>query len=71
MTDDRRIWASLRWRNYRIYIIGQSISLVGTVMQAAVVSWLLYRLTRSELTLWLYGFLREKDSVVVVLFTVC
>src|SRR5882724_9603260 len=42
---------ALRHRNFRLFIIGQIISLVGTWMQNAAQSWLVYRLTHSELLL--------------------
>ncbi|MBS1856936.1 MAG: MFS transporter, partial [Acidobacteria bacterium] len=40
---------ALRHRNFRLFISGQIISLVGTWMQNAAQSWLVYRLTHSEL----------------------
>src|SRR5512135_2112170 len=40
---------ALRHRNFRLFISGQVISLVGTWMQNAAQSWLVYRLTHSEL----------------------
>src|SRR5437867_13391014 len=42
---------ALRHRNFRLFIIGQIISLVGTWMQNAAQSWLVYRKTHSELLL--------------------
>lgn len=43
---------ALRHRNFRLFITGQVISLVGTWMQNVAQSWLVYRLTHSE---WLLG----------------
>jgi MFS family permease len=43
---------ALRHRNFRLFIGGQVISLVGTWMQSVAQSWLVYRLTHSE---WLLG----------------
>jgi MFS family permease len=43
---------ALRHRNFRLFISGQIISLVGTWMQNVALSWLVYRLTHSE---WLLG----------------
>jgi MFS family permease len=40
---------ALRHRNFRLFIGGQIISLVGTWMQVVAQSWLVYRLTHSEL----------------------
>ena len=42
---------ALRHRNFRLFITGQIISLVGTFMQNVAQSWLVYRLTHSELLL--------------------
>jgi MFS family permease len=47
---------ALRHRNYRLFFIGQGISLVGTWMQSIAVSWLIYRLTHSEFMLGLVAF---------------
>src|SRR5436305_3969846 len=42
---------ALRHRNFRMFITGQIVSLVGTWMQNVAQSWLVYRLTHSELLL--------------------
>jgi len=42
---------ALRHRNFRLFIGGQIISLVGTWMQNTAQSWLVYRLTHSEMLL--------------------
>jgi MFS family permease len=42
---------ALRHRNFRLFISGQIISLVGTWMQNAAQSWLVFRLTHSEFLL--------------------
>lgn len=47
---------SLRSRNYRLYFVGQGISLVGTWMQRVAMAWLVYRLTGSAFMLGLVGF---------------
>ena len=47
---------SLRTRNYRLFISGQLISLVGTWMQTVAQAWLIYRLTDSAALLGLIGF---------------
>lgn len=38
-------------RNYRLYFIGQSVSLIGTWMQKTAVSWVIYSLTHSKFML--------------------
>jgi MFS family permease len=47
---------ALRSRNYRLFFIGQSISLIGTWMTRLATSWLVYRLTDSALLLGIVGF---------------
>ncbi|HEY3169206.1 MAG TPA: MFS transporter, partial [Candidatus Binatia bacterium] len=50
------LWRSLRHRNYRLYLIGQLVSVCGTWMQQVAQSWLIYRLTGSATLLGLVGF---------------
>jgi len=50
------IWRSLRNRNYRLFFIGQGVSMIGTWMQMASVSWAIYRLTNSPVYLGINGF---------------
>ena len=51
-----RVFRALRSRNYRLYFIGQGISLIGTWMQQVAISWLVYRLTNSALLLGVVAF---------------
>jgi MFS family permease len=52
----RAIARALRHRNFRLYFIGQTVSLVGTWMQRIAVGWLVYRLTDSAFLLGVVGF---------------
>ncbi|WP_297528077.1 MFS transporter [Thiohalobacter sp.] len=52
-----RLFRSLRHRNYRLYFLGQLVSLHGTWMQNLAQAWLVYRLTESSFMLGLVGFL--------------
>jgi MFS family permease len=47
---------ALGQRNFRVYFIGQSASLVGTWMQQIALAWLVYRLTGSPFMLGLASF---------------
>ncbi len=47
---------ALHHRNYRLYFFGQGTSLVGTWLTRVAMSWLVYRLTGSELLLGVVGF---------------
>ena len=57
---------ALRHRNYRLFFIGQFISLIGTWMQGTAQAWLVYRLTGSEALLGVVGFV---GTVPVFLFS--
>jgi len=46
----------LRYRNFRLYFVGQSVSLIGTWMQRMAVSWLVYNVTHSALLLGVVTF---------------
>ncbi len=47
---------ALKYRNYRLFFSGQSVSLIGTWMTRVATSWLVYRLTHSALLLGVIGF---------------
>ncbi len=47
---------SLKNRNFRLFFIGQSISLMGTWMQKTAVSWVVYSVTQSKLMLGITVF---------------
>ena len=47
----QQTFRALRHRNFRLFISGQAISLIGTWMQNVAQAWLVYRLTHSELLL--------------------
>ena len=55
-TGLNHITRALRHRNYRLFFGGQSISLIGTWITRIATSWLVYRLTGSELLLGVVGF---------------
>lgn len=50
------MWRALRHRNFKLFVSGQSISLIGTWMTRLATSWLVYRLTHSALLLGVVGF---------------
>ncbi len=60
------MFRALRHKNYRLFFIGQGISLTGTWMQQMAIGWLIYRLTNSPLMLGLAGFL---GSIPTFIFT--
>ena len=52
----KSIVRALRHRNFRLFFIGQGISLIGTWMQSIALGWLVYRLTHSAFLLGVIGF---------------
>ena len=56
---------ALRARNYRLFFIGQGISLIGSWMTRLATAWLVYRLTDSPFLLGLVTFVGQAPSIVV------
>lgn len=52
----KHILRALRYRNYRLFFLGQTISLTGTWMEHMAMGWLVYRLTNSAFALGAIGF---------------
>jgi len=50
------LFRSLRHRNFRLFFMGQGISLIGTWMQMTAVAWLVWRMTHDPFLLGLVGF---------------
>lgn len=50
------VFRALRHRDFRLFLIGQVISLCGTWMQGLALSWLVYRLTKSTVLMGTIGF---------------
>jgi MFS family permease len=49
-------WRALRHRNFKLFLSGQSVSLIGTWMTRLATSWLVWRLTHSAWLLGVVGF---------------
>jgi MFS family permease len=56
------VFRSLKYRNYRLFFSGQSISLIGTWMQRIAMPWLVYHMTGSALLLGVVGFAGQIPS---------
>lgn len=52
-------------RNYRLFLLGQGISLIGTWMQQVALSWMLYRLTGSPALLGMISFASQIPSLLL------
>ncbi|MGZ3833157.1 MAG: MFS transporter [Mucilaginibacter sp.] len=55
-------FSAFKSRNYRLYFVGQSVSLIGTWMQKTAVSWVIYSLTHSTFMLGLTLFASQFPS---------
>lgn len=69
---ERRGWAhtfaALRGRNFRLYWLGQMISLVGTAMQTVGQAWLVLQLTHDPVQLGVVGALQYLPVLLFSLF---
>ncbi len=63
--NNPHIFRSLQYRNFRLFIAGQSISTIGTWMQSVAMSWLVYRMTGSALLLGTVAFLSQIPTFVL------
>jgi MFS family permease len=53
---------ALKYRNFRLFLFGQGLSLIGTWMQQVAMIWLVYRLSNSAFLLGLVGFCSQIPS---------
>lgn len=61
----RQLGRALRHRNYRLFFIGQGISVIGTWITRLATSWLVYRLTGSALLLGVVAFANQAPSAIL------
>jgi MFS family permease len=61
-------WRALGRRNYRLFVTGQLVSLVGTWTQSVAQSWLVYRLTGSAFWLGIATFCRQSPVFLLATF---
>jgi MFS family permease len=55
-------------RNYRLFFLGQGLSLVGTWITMVAMIWLVYHLTQSPVLLGIVGFVSQVPNLVLVPF---
>jgi MFS family permease len=60
-----KTFSALRHRNYRLFLIGQFISLAGTWMQTIAQGWLVYQISGSELALGIVGFASAIPALII------
>ncbi len=61
-------FSSFKNRNFRLFFMGQSISLLGTWMQKTAVSWVVYSLTQSKVMLGVSVFASLLPTALVSLY---
>lgn len=59
---------ALQYHNYRLFLVGQSLSLIGTWIQRIAMIWLAYQLTNSAFILGLIGFCEQIPIFVIAPF---
>jgi predicted MFS family arabinose efflux permease len=59
------MFRALAHRNYRLFLTGQTVSLMGTWITRVATSWLVYRLTGSALMLGVVGFWGQIPTLVL------
>jgi MFS family permease len=62
------MFRSFRYKNYRLFFAGQSISLIGTWIQRLATPWLVYHLTNSPFLLGLAGFAGQIPTFLIAPF---
>ncbi|HUW93157.1 MAG TPA: MFS transporter [Bacteroidales bacterium] len=62
------VFRSLKYRNYRLFFSGQSLSLIGTWMQRIALPWVVYYMTGSVFLLGLVGFLGQIPTFLLAPF---
>ena len=63
-----RLFESLKYRNFKLYFLGQVVSMVGSWIQQIAMGWLVYRLTGSVALLGVIVFLSQFPTFVVTPF---
>ncbi len=62
------MFRALKYKNFRLFVGGQSLSLIGTWLQMVALTWLVYQLTNSALMLGIVGFSGQIPMFIVAPF---
>jgi MFS family permease len=65
MSRRQLMFRALQHRNFRLFFMGQSLSLLGTWMQMTAVAWLVWRLEHNAFLLGLAGFAARIPAFVI------
>jgi MFS family permease len=68
-SEAKFVFRALGSRNYRLFFMGQCVSLIGTWTQQAALSWLVYRITGSTLLLGAVAFSNQIPTLFLGPFT--
>jgi MFS family permease len=68
LSDLKHMLRAFKYYNYRLFFIGQGVSVIGTWMQMIAMSWLVYKLTGSATLLGLVAFVTRVPSLFVMPF---
>lgn len=63
--DFRHSLRALGYRNYRLFFVGQSLSIIGNWIQQIAMAWLVYRMTESA---WLLGVTGFAGQIAILVF---
>jgi MFS family permease len=62
------MFRALKHKNYRLFVSGQSLSLIGTWIQQVAMTWLVYRITGSAFMLGVLGFSGQLPLFIIASF---
>src|SRR5512137_1218083 len=62
------VFRSLKYRNYRLFFGGQSLSLIGTWMQRIAMPWMVYHMTQSAFLLGVVSFAGQIPTFILAPF---
>lgn len=68
MMNIKERFPALGYQNFRYFIMGQGISLIGTWMQRVAQQWVIYRMTESPVVLGLIGVFQYLPMLIFSLF---
>ncbi|MBM3145278.1 MAG: MFS transporter [Chloroflexi bacterium] len=63
-----RALSAMRHRNFRLFFVGQLVSVIGTWMQSTAQQWLVYRITGSQTSLGMVTFISFLPVLLLSLF---
>src|SRR5574344_3124049 len=66
--NNLKLFESLKYRNFKLYFLGQCVSMVGSWIQQIAMGWLVYRLTGSVTLLGIIVFLSQFPTFIITPF---